>query len=386
MVEKKENFMKNFLLNLFLIVLLFLTFSCQTNTERNMISKKLFGKLDSGENIYIYTLTNLSGMEVKIINYGAIVVSLTAPDKNGKLEDVVLGYDSLGGYVNDKSFFGAIVGRYGNRINKGKFELDGNKYQLTINDGENHLHGGLKGFNKVVWDAKPIETDSAQSLKLTYNSPDGEQGYPGNLTLTVTYTLTENNELQIDYSAFTDKPTIINPTHHSYFNLSGSTDNTILNHELKIDAEYITPVDKYLIPTGKLMNVENTPFDFRTFHKIGERINDADEQLKFGRGYDHNFVLNNFNGRIRKVAELYDPTSGRLMEVFTDQPGLQFYSGNFLDGTIKGKRGKIYNYRTGLCLETQHFPDSPNHPNFPSTRLDPGMKYTQRTVYQFTTK
>lgn len=379
--------MIKYLFNIGLIIILLLLISCQSsNTGNKMINKKLFGKLPAGEEVYLYTLTNKNGMEVKIINYGATVVSLTAPNRNGKYEDVVLGYDNLEDYVNGNSFFGCIVGRYGNRINKGKFKLDGKEYQLTINDGENHLHGGIIGFHKVLWKAEPIINDSSESLKLSYKSSDGEQGYPGNLSIEVVYTLTDNNELLIDYSAITDKPTILNPTHHSYFNLSGSFDNTILNHELLIDADYITPVNSQLIPTGELMKVENTPFDFRSFRKIGERINDDHEQLKYGKGYDHNWVLNNFNGRIRKVAELYDPSSGRAMEVLTDQPGLQFYSGNFLDGSIKGKNGIRYNHRTGLCLETQHFPDSPNHPNFPSVVLRPGEKYTQKTMYRFIIK
>lgn len=379
--------MTKYLFNIGLIIILLLLISCQSsNTGNKMINKKLFGKLPTGEEVYLYTLTNKNGMEVKIINYGATVVSLTAPNRDGKYEDVVLGYDNLEDYVNGNSFFGCIVGRYGNRINKGKFKLDGKEYQLTINDGENHLHGGIIGFHKVLWKAEPIINDSSESLKLSYKSSDGEQGYPGNLSIEVVYTLTDNNELLIDYSAITDKPTILNPTHHSYFNLSGSFDNTILNHELLIDADYITPVNSQLIPTGELMKVENTPFDFRSFRKIGERINDDHEQLKYGKGYDHNWVLNNFNGRIRKVAELYDPSSGRAMEVLTDQPGLQFYSGNFLDGSIKGKNGIRYNHRTGLCLETQHFPDSPNHPNFPSVVLRPGEKYTQKTMYRFIIK
>ncbi|MEG8946930.1 aldose epimerase family protein [Rosettibacter firmus] len=351
-----------------------------------MIEKKLFGVLPSGEEVYMYTLKNKNGMEVKIINYGATIVSLTAPDKNGKYEDVVMGYDKLEDYINGSSYFGCIVGRYGNRINKGKFQLDGKEYQLTINDGENHLHGGTIGFNKVLWTAEPIYSDTLQAIKLTYLSKDGEQGYPGNLNIEVTYSLTDDNELIIDYSATTDKPTIVNPTHHSYFNLSGSFENTILDHELFIDADYITPVNNQLIPTGELMKVDGTPFDFKTFHKIGERINEQHEQLIFGKGYDHNWVLNNYNGKVRKVAELYEPTSGRLMEVLTDQPGMQFYSGNFLNETIKGKKGTVYNYRTGLCLETQFYPDSPNHKNFPSAVLKPGEKYTQRTIYHFKVK
>ncbi len=370
-----------------IVVVVTFLFSCQTsNTRGKMIEKKLFGTLPTGEQVFIYTLTNKNGLEAKIINYGATIVSLTTPDKNNKFDDIVMGYDNLEDYINGSSYFGCIVGRFGNRINKGKFKLDGVEYQLTINDGVNHLHGGTIGFNKVLWNAEPILTDSSQSLKLIYHSKDGEQGYPGNLTIEVIYTLNNNNEIVIDYSATTDKPTIINPTHHSYFNLSGSFENTILNHELYIDADYITTVNDQLIPTGELMRVEGTPFDFKTFHKIGERINQQHQQLIFGKGYDHNWVLNNYNGKVRKVAELYEPVSGRAMEVLTDQPGIQFYSGNFLNKSIKGKNGVTYDYRTGLCLETQHFPDSPNHSDFPSVILKPREKYTQKTIYRFLVK
>jgi len=370
-----------------IIILAALALSCQSKkTEQKMIEKQLFGKLSTGEEVYSFTLSNKNGMEAKIINYGAIVVSLTAPDKNGKFEDVVLGFNNLEGYVNDNSFIGTIVGRYGNRINKGKISIDGKEYQLTINDGENQLHGGPKGFYKALWNAEPIENDSVQAVKLTYHSPDGEEGYPGNLDIEVVYTLTNDNELQIDYTATTDKPTVINPTHHSYFALSGSPENTILDQELQLDADYITPVNSTLIPTGELMKVENTPFDFRTPRKIGERINEKNEQLEFGKGYDHNWVLNNYDGSVKKVGSLYDPKSGRVMELYTDQPGMQFYSGNFINGTLKGKKGIVYNYRTALCLEAQHFPDSPNQPDFPSTKLNPGEKYTQKTIYRFTTK
>ena len=354
--------------------------------ERAMLRKELFGKLVSGEEVYAYTLSNNSGMEAKIINYGAIVVSLTVPDRSGKLEDVVFGFDNLKGYVDDNSFIGTIVGRYGNRINNAKITIDGTEYQLTTNEGDNQLHGGPKGFFKVLWNTEPIVNDSVQALKLSYHSPDGEEGYPGNLEIEVTYTLTNNNELRIDYSAVTDKPTVLNPTQHSYFNLSGKLEETILEDVLLLDADYITPVNKSLIPTGELMKVENTPFDFRTPKKIGERINDTNEQLKLGGGYDHNWVLNKYDGTVRKVGELYNPASGRIMEINTDQPGIQFYSGNFINGTLKGKNGIIYKYRTALCLETQHYPDSPNHPEFPSTKLNPGEMYKQTTIYRFTTK
>jgi aldose 1-epimerase len=336
--------------------------------------------------VFQYTLTNAAGVEVRIINYGATVTSIKVPDRNGKMADVVLGYDSLSGYMGGNAYLGAIVGRYGNRINKGKFELDGEEYQVTVNDGTNHLHGGKVGYNKVLWDAKVGSSNGTPSLALTYVSPDGEEGYPGTVTLTVTYTLTEANELRIDYEGTTDKPTILNPTHHSYFNLTGNPAETILNHELTINADKFTPVDAGLIPTGAIADVAGTPFDFRKSAKIGLRINDQDEQLQFGHGYDHNWVLNNYDRTVHKVVEFYEPLSGRLMEVFTDQPGMQFYSGNFLDGTIRGKGGIMYQHRTGLCLEAQCFPDSPNKANFPSVTLRPGQIYHQRTIYKFSVK
>jgi len=351
-----------------------------------MIETTLYGKLPDGREVYQYTLTNSAGSKVKIINFGAAVTSLEVPDRNGKLEDVVLGYDSLQGYISCKSYLGVIVGRYGNRIAKGRIQLDGKTYQLTVNDGENHLHGGKLGFEKRLWDAKVVKESNDPSLELTYVDPEGEEGYPGKVTMTVTYTWTEKNELRIEYRGTTDKTTILNPTHHSYFNLSGSPANPILDNLLTIEADSITPVDKGLITTGKYMNVANTPMDFRVPTAIGSHINDQYEQLIFGKGYDHNWVLRNFNGKVRKVAELYEPKSGRLMTMYTDQPGLQFYSGNFLDGTIKGKKGIAYQHRTGLCLESQCYPDSPNKPEFPSVVLKPGGVYRQTTIYQFSTK
>jgi len=345
----------------------------------------VFGTLPDGREVHQYTLENRSGVTAQIINYGATVTSLKVPDRNGKMEDVVLGYDSLQGYIDGTAYFGAIVGRYGNRIGKGRFQLDGKDYQLTVNDGENHLHGGKTGFNKVLWDAKA--GDSAESsLQLQYVSRDGEEGYPGTVTLKVTYTLTDKNELRIDYEGMTDKPTILNPTQHSYFNLSGSFDTTILDHLLMIESDSITPVDKGLIPTGQIENVANTPMDFRSPMAIGAHINDQNEQLAFGKGFDHNWVLKGSAGSVRKVAELYEVGSGRRMVVLTDQPGLQFYSGNFLDGSVKGKNGIAYKQRSGLCLETQAFPDSPNKPQFPSVTLRPGQRYHQTTVYQFSTR
>jgi aldose 1-epimerase len=352
---------------------------------QTMIEKSSFGKLTDGREVSLYTLTNASGSQVKIINYGATVVALSVPDRNGKLENVVLGYDSVQGYVDGTTYFGAIVGRYGNRIGKGKFSLEGKQYQVTVNDGENCLHGGKIGYNKVLWNVTAVKDTVEPALELTYVSPDGEEGFPGTVTLTVTYTLTNKNELRIDYKGTTDKTTILNPTHHSYFNLSGTFTNTILDNLVSIEADSITPVDNGLIPTGVLAGVANTPMDFRTPTAIGARINDHYEQLVLGHGYDHNWVLRNFNGSVRKAAEVYEPKSGRVMTVWTDQPGIQFYTGNFLNGNDKGN-GVAYQHRTGLCLEAQCFPDSPNEPQFPSATLKPGQVYHQTTIYQFTTK
>lgn len=347
-----------------------------------------FGVLEDGREVLEYTLANSAGMSATIINYGATITSLSVADRNGKMEDVVLGYDTLPGYVHGSEYFGAVVGRYGNRIGKGRFELDGQEYQLAVNNGENHLHGGNTGFNKVLWDAEILDDPERPAIRFRYVSPDGEEGYPGTVTLKVTYSLTGNNELRIDYEGVTDKPTILNPTQHSYFNLSGNFTNTVLDHRLTIEADRFTPVDAGLIPTGEFMPVEGTPLDFRQSRTIGERIDDPFEQLALGKGYDHNWVLRNYTkpGEIHKAAELYDPASGRRMTVLTDQPGIQFYSGNFLDGTATGKNGIVYRLRTGLCLETQVFPDAPNKPDFPSATLKPGQVYRQTTIYQFSTR
>jgi aldose 1-epimerase len=369
-------------------LLMFSTEACRApgKAGRSTMTKTVFGKLPDGREVFQYTFANRSGVTMQIIDYGATLTSLRVPDRNGKTDDVVLGYDSLQGYMEGTAYFGAIVGRYGNRIGKGQFQLDGKRYQLTINDGENHLHGGKLGFNKVLWSAE-IRNDSEEPyLHLRYVSRDGEEGYPGKVTLNVSYTLTDKNELRIDYEGTTDQPTILNPTHHSYFNLSGSFTNTILGHLLTIEADAMTPVDRGLIPTGQIVSVANTPMDFRSAMAIGSHIDDPDEQLEFGRGYDHNWVLRSGTARIRKAAELYEPKSGRLMTVFTNQPGLQFYSGNFLDGTAIGKGGIAYQRRTGLCLEAQAFPDSPNKPQFPSVILRPGQLYRQTTIYQFSTR
>jgi aldose 1-epimerase len=356
-----------------------------TNRTHQMIEKTLFGVHTSGEEVYLYSLKNKWGTQIDIINYGAIVKNLFVSDKNGEIADVVLGYDSLEEYINDNSYFGGIVGRYGNRIAKGKFRLNGKEYQLAINDGENHLHGGPGGFNKVLWKAEFFQGKAGSSLKLTYVSLDGEEGYPGTLKLSVIYTLTERNEIIINYEGKTDKPTILNPTHHSYFNLSGDFTKTILEHELRINADTFTSDDGTRIPTGEFTNVKDTPWDFLVQRPIGLNINENNEQLKSAKGYDHNWVLNSYNSTIRSVASLFEPITGRFMEVITDQPGLQFYSGNFLN-RIKGKNGITYESRTGLCLETQHFPDSPNKPHFPSVVLKPGETYKQTTIYKFSVK
>lgn len=351
-----------------------------------MIEKQDFGTTPDGKKVYLFTLTNNSGAKVKITNYGAAVVALIIPDRNGKMEDVVTGFENLEGYINDKSFFGVTVGRYGNRIANSKFKIDGIEYTVTANEGENHLHGGNIGFFKAVWDAEPLETEEGPAVKLTLLSPDGDEGYPGNVNMEVVYTFTNTNELIIDYKGTTDKPTVLNPTHHSYFNISGDFTKPITSQILQIDADYYTPVNDKLITTGELAKVENTPLDFRQPQVIGDRINDDFIQLKYSGGYDHNWVINGYDGKVKKAVELYEPVSGRVLEVLTDQPGVQFYSGNFMNGTITGKGGVVYNHRTGLCLEPQHFPDSPNKPDFPSTILRPGETYKQTTIYRFSTK
>ncbi len=341
------------------------------------ITKEKFGMVDSTE-VFLYTLTNDQGMVVKITNYGGIVTSILAPDKDGKFADVVLGFDNLESYLDGHPYFGCIVGRYGNRIAKGKFSIDNVEYTLAINNGPNHLHGGIKGFDKQVWNAKEKSFPDTASLRLRYTSPDGEEGYPGNLRVMVIYSLTNNNELIIGYKATTDKATPINLTHHSYFNLGG-TQQDALDHVLTIAAQKYVAVDENLIPTGELPDVQGTPMDFSSSHSIGERIADVDG------GYDHTYVLFNM-GEVLKVADVYHPGSGRAMEVFTSEPGIQFYSGNFLDGNLTGKNGVVYNQHHGFCLETQHFPDSPNQPDFPSTLLRPGEEYSYTTIYKFLTK
>ncbi|SDK42951.1 aldose 1-epimerase [Catalinimonas alkaloidigena] len=349
-----------------------------TTTAEARISQEPFGQLPEGDSVTLYTLTNPSGVKVGIINYGAIVTSIVVPDRNGEMGDVVLGFDNLEGYLIPPPYFGAVVGRYGNRIANGKFTLNGQTYTLAKNNGPNHLHGGNKGFDKVVWDAEPFEEGDDVGVRLSYTSPDGEEGYPGTLQVTVTYTLTPDNELEMHYDAETDKATPVNLTNHSYFNLSAGKSNDILGHELMINADRYTVVDATLIPTGEQRPVEGTPMDFTAPHAIGERIAQVEG------GYDHNYVLNRTSGEgLQKAVRVVEPTSGRVMEVTTTQPGVQFYSGNFLDGTITGRGNASYIKHAGFCLETQHFPDSPNHPDFPSTVLNPGERYDETTVYRF---
>lgn len=340
------------------------------------IQQSDWGETD-GKKVFLYTLTNQKGVQVKITNYGGIVTSFVTPTKTGASSSIVLGFEELAGYLAKPPYFGATVGRYGNRIANGKFTLDGKTYTLATNNGKNALHGGLKGFDKVVWDAAPLD-NANPSLTLNYLSKDGEEGYPGNLKVQVQFTLSDDDELTIDYNAETDKATPVNLTNHSYWNLTGDVKNTILDHTLKIDADKYTPVDTTLIPTGELKPVEGTPFDFREAHTVGERIS------KVPGGYDHNWVLNHKMGSMDKVAELFDPSTGRKLEVYTMEPGLQFYSGNFLDNTIKTSYGTPIQKHAALCLETQHFPDSPNRPNFPSTILKPGEKYHTTTKYKVT--
>jgi aldose 1-epimerase len=348
------------------------------------IAESAFGKMADGKEVKLFTLKNKNGMEIGVINRGGIIVSLKTADKNGNIQDVVLGYDSLGGYEANNNYFGALIGRYGNRIANGKFKLDGVEYKLAQNNGKNHLHGGVKGFDKVYWNIEE-GASKGNSLKLTYQSKDGEEGYPGTLNCEVVYTLTDDNELKIDYKATTDKKTVVNLTQHTYFNLSGDPSKDILGHKLSIDSDSLLPVDKGLIPTGKMTAVKGTPFDFKSATVIGSRINAKDEQIKLGGGYDHCWILNN-KGSLRSVAVLSDTVSGRVMEVLTTEPGIQFYTGNFLDGKSKGKGGIAYQKRSAVCLETQHYPDSPNQPSFPTTVLNPGETYSTTTIYKFSAK
>jgi aldose 1-epimerase len=332
----------------------------------------------------LYSLTNKNGLAMTVTNFGGRIVTLLVPDKNGEIEDVVLGYDSLKKYLTEGGVYGALIGRFGNRIAKGKFKIDGAEYNLAVNNGVNSLHGGPTGFHNQYWDATEIKNGEADALELHYKSIDGEEGYPGTLDVKVTYTLTDQNEVVIDYEAITDKATIINLTHHSFFNLQGEGKGDILGHQFIINADRFTPVDDGLIPTGEIRSVKGTPFDFLTTHTVGERINKDDEQLKFGRGYDHNWVLNKKEvGSLTLAATVTEPTSGRIMEVLTTEPAMQFYTGNFMSGKDIGKSSKPYLFRSAFCLETQHFPDGPNHENFPNTILRPGETYKTKTIYKF---
>ena len=353
-------------------------------TGKQGIKKESFGTLPDGTPVDLYTVTNSQGIEIRATNYGGIVVSLRVPDKKGNLDDIALGFDDLKGYLANTPYFGAIIGRYGNRIANGKFTLDGKEYSLAKNNGPNSIHGGLNGFNKVVWHAEQFQTSAGVGLILTYTSKDGEEGYPGNLKTKVTYTLTDKNEWIIDYEAVTDKATPVNLTEHTYFNLAGEGTSDVLRHEMQLKASRFTPVDQKLIPTGELRAVKGTPLDFTQSTAIGARIDSDYEQLRLGHGYDHNFVVDAAakNSDPVLAARVKDPTSGRVLEVYTTQPGIQFYTGNFLDGTITGKKGHVYKQHYGFCLETQHFPDSPNHPEFPTTILKPGQTYQSRTIYK----
>ncbi len=360
---------------------------CETmnNTPKGSITKSDFGMSPDGKTVELYTLRNSRGVEAQIMTYGGIVTSLKVPDKDGKFADIVLGYDNLDGYLKSTPYFGALIGRYGNRIAFGKFSLDGKTYTLATNNGANLLHGGLKGFDKVVWTARPLPTAHGPSLVLTYVSPSGEEGYPGTLSVTAIYTITEDNELRVDFTATTSEKTVCNLTHHSYFNLRGSGD--ILDHIVTINADKFTPVDGGLIPTGELRPVAGTPFDFLKPTAIGARINNTnDERLVLGNGYDHNWVLNKKSNELSLAARVSEPATGRTMEVWTTEPATQFYTGNFLDGSITGKGGWTYQFRNGFCFEPQHYPDSPNHPAFPTTVLNPGEKYHNTIIYRFSAK
>jgi aldose 1-epimerase len=350
------------------------------------VSRAPFGTAPDGTPVEVFTLTNANGLEARILSYGGIVQSLKTPDKTGKIDDVVLGFDDLAGYVKSSPYFGAIVGRYGNRIARGRFTLDGNTYKLAINNAPNSLHGGIKGFDKVVWHAESFKSDSGVGVVLTHTSPDGDEGFPGTLNAKVTYTLTDQNELAIDYEATTDKPTPVNLTNHTYWNLAGDGKRDILGHVLAIPASGIVAVDSTLIPTGEIMKVARTPFDFRAPTPIGARIDSSHIQLRYGRGYDHTFVLDRADQTsLVRAAHVTEPTTGRTLDIYTTEPGVQFYTGNFLDGTAVGKSGHVYKYRYGLALETHHFPDSPNQPSFPSVILRPGQVYRTKTVFKLGT-
>ncbi len=392
------NVLKRCIYGIAIMSLAFLNIQCKGNqkeenkenttqkTDSVSIEKKEYGTTPAGQKVDIYTLKNQKGMEVNIMTYGGIITSLKVPNKAGVSEEVVLGFNNLEQYTKPNPYFGALIGRFGNRIAKGKFTLDGKEYKLAANNGANALHGGPEGFHRVIWTAEEAKGGDVATLKLKYLSKDMEEGYPGNLTVFVTYTLNNDNSLDVLYEATTDKKTVVNLTQHSYFNLSGDFTKPILDHEITIDADKLVPVDADLIPTGKLTDVTNTPFDFRKPKVVGKEIEAKDDQIKKGLGYDHCWVLNNQDKGDRFAASAYDPTSGRLLEVFTDQPGIQFYSGNFLDGTLPMRNGGTYAHRTGFCLETQHYPDAPNQKDFPSTVLSPGENYKTKTSFKFSVK
>jgi aldose 1-epimerase len=390
-IGRKEETMKNAAFCAWILVgalSIFCTNSFHAGAQEKTgtaIEAVTFGRTSDGTEMQLYSLTNKHGLKATVTNFGATLVSLVTPDRQGKMADIVLGYDNVSGYEKGKAYFGGSIGRYGNRIAGGRFSLNGKTYQLALNDGANHLHGGIKGFNHMMWSARRL---SSQSVQFRYTSKDGEEGYPGMLTVSVKYTLNDNDEVLIEYTAKEGqgKDTIVNLTNHSYFNLTGNPLNTIVNHEITLYASRFTPIDTGFIPTGELREVKGTPFDFTTATAIGSRIGQQDEQLKFGRGYDHNWVIDRQGPGLVKAAEVFDPSSGRLMEVLSTEPGIQFYSGNFLDGTEKGKGGQAYAFRSGLCLETQHYPDSPNKPSFPTTTLKAGQTYSSTTVYRFSAR
>jgi aldose 1-epimerase len=377
--------MKNLMPFISLMTFMFTALGTAQAPPRPLATRAPFGAMPDGAKVEVFTLTNAAGMEVRTIPYGAIIVSIRVPDRNGKMDDVVMGHDTLDKYFTASRFFGAVVGRYGNRIAKGKFSIDGTEYTLAVNNGPNHLHGGVKGFDKVLWRAAQFASPSSSGVTYQYISPDGEEGYPGRLDATVSYTLTAQNELIVDYTITADKPTPVNLTQHSYFNLAGDGSRDVLDHIVAINADRYTPVDETKIPTGEMAPVAGTPFDFRTPMRIGSRINEPNPQLVIGGGYDHNFVLNRAGNGLTPAARVYEPVSGRVLDVTTSEPGLQFNTANALDGTITGKSGRVYRARYGFCLETQHFPDSPNQPAFPSAILRPGQVYRSRTVFTFRT-
>jgi aldose 1-epimerase len=365
------------------VILLPMLSRASSGKDAHDVKKEKYGTTPDGQQVDLYTLTNSRGLEVQVINFGGIITSIRVPDRDGKGVDIALGFDNLDGYLENKPYFGAIIGRYANRIANGKFTVDGKQYTLAVNNGTNSLHGGIKGFNKVIWTAEPFHDRQGMGVRLSYLSKDREEGYPGNLKVDVIYTVTDKNELVIDYKATTDKATPINLTNHSYFNLAGEGSGDVLGHELRLNADSFTPIDKNLIPTGEIKPVKGTPLDFTQTTAIGARINDPNEQLVIAHGYDHNFVVNRKHDSLQLAARVHEPKSGRVLEVYTTQPGVQLYTGNFLDGTVVGKHGHAYKQREAFCLETQHYPDSPNHASFPSTILRPGKTFHSQTVFKF---